>query len=1067
MRAHYIALDLVERSTRTYRQALLETWEEMCPNRPSYAQLLSNRVRWMLKGEKLSRAEMENIRVSCYPLETPQEQCSQAEGNNSRRSLLRVRHSGLFVRNEQTEMIEQQFFQNLMKFSGINPESRPKIPRLQHSKQVLETVKCLNSVLSGHLENVDTLIGLVDIVYAGAATICEMHGERLGERKARRLAAPPPWKRRLEEKIVTLRKKIGKLHTYLKSPNPSSRIIKAARKTASEFKIKRKDPNYQEKISVLCDHLKQKIKALGSRIHRYNERVKRHKNNKMFFQNQKNFFRDLEENSTGKSSQLQLKSAEKFWNEVWSKKTTYDENIPWIQEATSKMPVVKMDEIYITGSDVADVLKGSNNWATPGCDNLHNYWWKHFTNVHEALSILLRRSLSDPNLIPNFFTQGQTYLIPKGGDPTNPQNYRPITCLPTLYKILTAIITKHVNKHLRTHNLMAPEQGGGRIKTKGSKELLVIDYIITKQARKKLRNISVAWVDYHKAFDSVPHSWLLRVLEIHGIDKGIINLLDFLMCTWRTSLSVRVGDEIKKSNNIEINRGVFQGDTLSAVWFCMALNPLSMLLKNTKYGYIIDKPRQIRVNHSLYIDDLKLYGANSDQLRRLLEIVSQFSDSIGMSFGIEKCATLDVIRGKIQNERLATTLMNQTFIPSLGVGDSYKITILLKSKLNARSLFTAINIWAMPTITYSFGILTWSTTELKEMDRAIRSLLTQSGVHHPHSSVIRLYLPRHQGGRGLLSLEDVHKENIKSLRKYFLQRNSPFLRAIGEADQHLSALRLSEPDVQCSDRSMEQLIEEWNAKALHGRYPGCLKKEEVNRVESLTYLRAGYLYPETEGRLLAIQDQVMPTRMYQKHIAKLDIPSDRCRKCLRAPETIQHITSSCPILASREYLERHNSMARIYHQKIALNLGLLRDETPNHLYAPKTLMENARYKLYWDSALVTDRSVMHNRPDITLFDNQRKTCMLLEFTIPADDNITRAYTEKITKYGDLAFQLKEMYDLKKISILPLIISTNGMVEAHLPENTKRLCLQPDVVSTSQKQVILSTTRIVRKFLQGF
>lgn len=192
-----------------------------------------------------------------------------------------------------------------------------------------------------------------------------------------------------------------------------------------------------------------------------------------------------------------------------------------------------------------------------------------------------------------------------------------------------------------------------------------------------------------------------------------------------------------------------------------------------------------------------------------------------MSFGIEKCATLDVIRGKIQNERLATTLMNQTVIPSLGVGDSYKylgvqqaldiqtsemkkiykqrlikrITILLKSKLNARSLFTAINIWAMPTITYSFGILTWSTTELKEMDRAIRSLLTQSGVHHPHSSVIRLYLPRHQGGRGLLSLEDVHKENIKSLRKYFLERNSPFSRAIREADQHLSALRLSEPDV--------------------------------------------------------------------------------------------------------------------------------------------------------------------------------------------------------------------------------------------------------------------------------
>lgn len=75
--------------------------------------------------------------------------------------------------------------------------------------------------------------------------------------------------------------------------------------------------------------------------------------------------------------------------------------------------------------------------------------------------------------------------------------------------------------------------------------------------------------------------------------------------------------------------------------------------------------------------------------------------------------------------------------------------------------------------------------------------------------------------------------------------------------------------------------------------------------------------------------------------------------------------------------------------------------------------------------------------------------------------------KKIGKYGDLAFQLKELYGLKTISILPMIISVNGLVEVHLPENTKRLCLEPMIISTSQKQVILSTTRIVRKFLQGF
>lgn len=52
------------------------------------------------------------------------------------------------------------------------------------------------------------------------------------------------------------------------------------------------------------------------------------------------------------------------------------------------------------------------------------------------------------------------------------------------------------------------------IKMKGN---LVVDYIITMQARKKRRNISVVWVDYKKAFDSISHSWLMKVLKMQGM----------------------------------------------------------------------------------------------------------------------------------------------------------------------------------------------------------------------------------------------------------------------------------------------------------------------------------------------------------------------------------------------------------------------------------------------------------------------------------------------------------------------------------------------------------------------
>ncbi|XP_044760793.1 uncharacterized protein LOC123318242 [Coccinella septempunctata] len=578
---------------------------------------------------------------------------------------------------------------------------------------------------------------------------------------------------------------------------------------------------------------------------------------------------------------------------------------------------------------------------------------------------------------------------------------------------------------------------------------------------------------------------------MHGIAPQVINLLKHLMNTWRTTLFLRTMEGIVKSSIIDIRRGIFQGDALSCMWFCLSLNPLSKLLNNTNYGYIINKERGVRISHRLYIDDLKIYASSTEQLRRQLEIVAAFSDSIKMEMGTDKCATLEVKRGKIQEPR-TTTLMDFNRISALNEDESYKylginqaldirtsemkvifrerlyrrVNLLLKSGLNSKSLFTAINIWAIPGITYSFGVLAWSQTDLREIDRKIRTMLTKNGMHHPHSSTIRLYLPRKNGGRGLINIETAHAENVNALRTYFMQLDSPVSVAIREADVNISILKLSVPDYKLAAPSVSECVEEWGGKALHGRYPGHLKSREVNEVESLTYLRAGYLFPETEGRLLAIQDQVMPTRMYLKHIAGQDIPSTLCRKCSQAPESIQHMTSACSIMAPRDYLERHNAMGKIYHQKLALKLGLIQNEIHQYLYAPKPLLLNHRYKLYWDSTLITDRGVAHNRPDVALFDEEKKTCLLLDFTIPADENLARAYSDKISKYGDLAYQLREMYDLRSISILPLIMSVNGLVERHLVENTERLGLGREVISSAQKQVILGTVRIVRKFLEA-
>uniref|UniRef100_A0A8D8T2L5 Uncharacterized protein n=1 Tax=Cacopsylla melanoneura TaxID=428564 RepID=A0A8D8T2L5_9HEMI len=98
--------------------------------------------------------------------------------------------------------------------------------------------------------------------------------------------------------------------------------------------------------------------------------------------------------------------------------------------------------------------------------------------------------------------------------------------------------------------------------------------------------------------------------------------------------------------------------------------------------------------------------------------------------------------------------------------------------------------------------------------------------------------------------------------------------------------------------------------------------------------------------------------------------------------------------------------------------------------------------------------------------NKEKSASIIDITIPLDDNINTAYVNKIVKYEDLKRQVKNMYNLDNVNILPIVISTNGLVHKNTRENVKKLKISsPDfIVKKCQKSVILSTTSMLRKIL---
>ena len=109
-------------------------------------------------------------------------------------------------------------------------------------------------------------------------------------------------------------------------------------------------------------------------------------------------------------------------------------------------------------------------------------------------------------------TKGQTVLIQK--DKTKAKeasNYRPITCLPIAWKILTGTLADEIYSFMEKKAMLPEEQKGGRKGSMGTADLLYIDRMIMKEVKARKRGIAVAWIDYRKAYDMVPHSWIVEL----------------------------------------------------------------------------------------------------------------------------------------------------------------------------------------------------------------------------------------------------------------------------------------------------------------------------------------------------------------------------------------------------------------------------------------------------------------------------------------------------------------------------------------------------------------------------
>ncbi|CAK1595297.1 unnamed protein product [Parnassius mnemosyne] len=1099
LRAYYRAKG-EETGGIAYRARMHRFFAELEPSVPVTEQNLADRVRYIIRSKIFDDAELERLRREAIPSSNEPARAGDAavqatdqqphiEGAMDLPALVDSGDDGKVT--QELEQMRSKLEEAIVETRSTPLENRPRLPRIPLSKRNRAVVRALNPMLVTYLEASRDLCETDSILFGAALAVCRIVGAKLptAGRATRQSSAIPAWRRRIEDRIVTARALIGRLISF-RSGNNRPRIVRTVRMAFAGTNISLSQPDITQKLTERIDDLKQRIAAWGKRIRRYTERSTRFNQNRLFQSDQKRLYKSLERpmvRGTGQAPNQADTVA--FWRGLWSEPVNHREG-PWTEAVVSQCAnLAPMDPIIITPDDVAEAVRRAPNWKSPGLDGLHHYWLKGFVVCHAVLARQFQEAL-DQKSLPSLFTTGITHLVPKDRDTIDPSKYRPITCLPTIYKTLTSILSARITRHLNSNQVMSRAQNGCRGGGRGTKEPLLIDAVIGKVVKRNRRNLSAAWIDYKKAFDSVPHTWLERVLELYKVDCTVRDFLGQCMGQWSTILC-HLGERMTAAeNHIRIRRGIFQGDCLSPIWFCLSLNPLSTLLEGSGRGFQLRRGGT-KVTHLFYMDDLKLFASSRSHLMELLNITCDFSNSIRMELGTDKCAVLHVERGRVANSEgidlsmpinIRTLSEAETYrylgmSQNIGVDEAgmkqsvcdvfyARLTKVLNSLLSGVNKTHAYNGWVMPVLMYTFGILRWTQTELNALDRKVRTIMTSHRMHHPRSSVMRLYLPRKHGGRGFLSALTMHNREVCSLRNYFLTRaDDPYYRDVISCDKGLTPLSLAneqwqDPAVQCiSDRETV-----WKEKELHGRFYKALHEPFVDTVASLHWLRFGDLFGETEGFVCAIQDQVIKTNNYRRYILK-DGAVDICRACRHPGESLRHVISGCSALSNSEYLHRHNLVARILHQELALKYGLVDRKLPYYKYLPEAVLENDRARLYWDRAIITDRTILANKPDIVLMDRAQSRIFLVDITIPYDENLVKAETDKVTKYLDLAHEVTGMWGGLPTEIIPVVVSANGLIPVSLPGHLRRLGLRDGPLQAQmQKAVLLDTARIVRRFL---
>ena len=430
----------------------------------------------------------------------------------------------------------------------------------------------------------------------------------------------PPW---INNKIRRLIRKRKRVHRKAKStnlPNHWANFRKIRNSVIAE--IRKVKLQYESKIIDEINNGDPQTQTWWKKISDFAGFQKKKQNIPTLVSNDDNIFTDDEE----KASCL---------NDYFISQTLiddYDKPLPPQQIMTDAV----LENIQITPADVSDVLKSLNVSKSCGPDSVNPRILREASDeICEPLSKIFNISLST-HTFPNAWKLANIVPVFKKNDPSSVKNYRPISLLSIIGKIMERCIYKYLNNYLLDNNILTEHQSGFRPKDSTVNQLVFLCNEINK-AVDIGKEIRIVFCDISKAFDRVWHNGLIHKLKNIGIQGDV--LLWFK--SYLQNRQQRVVINNLQSEWANIKAGVPQGSILGPLLFLIYINDIVL---------------NIDINIKLFADDTTLYVTvenkldQAEDLNRNLRYINTWAQTWLVDFNPSKTVQMIITKKANQND---------------------------------------------------------------------------------------------------------------------------------------------------------------------------------------------------------------------------------------------------------------------------------------------------------------------------------------------------------------------------------------------------------------------------------